>query len=63
MLQLLLPEFLLDVQTERDGTFVLLAVLGVVAAQGDELLANGTATIGLPLAALCVLNDPLHLLT
>lgn len=63
MLQLLLPELLLDVQTERDGTFVLLAVFGMVAAQGNELLADGTATIRLSLAAFCVLNNTLHLLT
>lgn len=62
MLQLLLPQLLLDVQTERDRTFVLLTVFGVVAAQSDELLADGTATIGLALAAFGVLNDPLHLL-
>lgn len=63
MLQLLLPELLLDVQTEWDGTFVLLAVFGMVAAQGNELLADGTATIRLSLAAFCVLNNTLHLLT
>ena len=62
MLQLLLPELLFDVQTERDGTFVLLAVFGMVTAKRDELLADGTATIRLPLAAFCVLNDTLHLL-
>lgn len=63
MLQLLLPEFLLNVQTERDRTFVLLAVFGVVAAQSNELLADRTAAIGLALAALCVLHNALHLLT
>lgn len=62
MLQLLLAELLLDVQTERDGTFVLLAVFGVVAAQSDELLADGAAPIRLALAALRVLHHPLHLL-
>lgn len=61
-MQLLLPELLLDVQTERDGTFVLLTVLGVVAAQSDELLADGTAAICLALATFRVLNDTLHLL-
>lgn len=62
MLQLLLPELLLDVQTERDGTFVLLTVFGMVAAQSNELLADGTATIRLPLATFCVLNNTFHLL-
>lgn len=62
MLQLLLAELLLDVEAERDGTLVLLAVLGVVAAQCDELLAHRTPTVGLALAALRVLNHPLHLL-
>lgn len=62
MLQLLLAELLLDVQAKRDGTFVLLAVFGVVAAQSDELLADGAATVGLALAALRVLHHPLHLL-
>ncbi len=62
MLQLLLPELLLDVQTEWDRTFVLLTMLGVVAAQSNELLADGTATICLALAAFCVLNNTLHLL-
>lgn len=62
MLQLLLPQLLLDVQAERDGTFVLLTVLGVVAAQGNELLADRTAAVGFALAALCVLNNTLHLL-
>lgn len=62
MLQLLLPQLLLDVQTERDGTFVLLTVFGVVAAQSNQLLADGAAAIRLALAALCVLHNALHLL-
>lgn len=62
MLQLLLTQLLLDVQAERDGALVLLAVLGVVAAQSDELLADGTAAVCLALAAFCVLHDPLHFL-
>lgn len=62
MLQLLLPQLLLDVQAKRDGTFVLLTVFGVVAAQSNELLADGTATVRLALAAFCVLNNTLHLL-
>lgn len=63
VLQLLLSQLLLDVQTEWNRTFVLLTVFGMVAAQSNELLANGTAAICLALAAFCVLNNPLHLLT
>lgn len=62
MLQLLLPQLVLDVEAEGDGTLVLLAVLGVVAAQGDQLLAHRAATIGLSLADFGVLHHPLHLL-
>ena len=64
--QQLLPQLLLDVEAEGDGTLVLLpvllAVLGVVAAQGDQLLAHGAAAVGLALAILGVLHHPLHLL-
>lgn len=62
MLQLLLPELLLDVEAEGHRALVLLAVLGMVAAEGDELLADGAPSVGFPLAALGVLHDPLHLL-
>lgn len=62
MLELLLFELVLDVGTERHWTLLLLTVLGVVAAEGDELFAYGTATVGLPLAVLGVLDDELHLL-
>ena len=41
VLQLLLPQLVLDVEAEGDGTLVLLAVPGVVAAQGDLLGALG----------------------
>lgn len=37
-------------------------MLGMVAAKSDKLLADGTATICLALAAFCVLNNTLHLL-
>jgi hypothetical protein len=62
VLELLLPQLVLDVQTEGYRTLVLLAVLGVVAAQGDELLADGAATVGLALATFGVLHHTLHLL-
>lgn len=62
MLQLLLAELLLDVEAEGHGALVLLAVLGVVAAEGNELLADGTPAIGFPFATFGMLHDPLHLL-
>lgn len=62
VLQLLLPELVLDVQAERNRTLVLLTVLSMIAAQSDELLADGTATVGFSLAAFRMLNDTFHLL-
>ena len=38
-----------------------LTKLGVVAAESYQLLADGTAAIGLPLALLGVAHHPLHL--
>ena len=64
MLQLLLPQLVLDGEAEGNRTLlaVLLAVLGVVAAQGNQLLAHRATTVGLSLATLGVLHHPLHLL-
>lgn len=62
MLQLLLSELVLDVQTEWDWALVLLTVLSMVTTQRDKLLADGAATIGFSLAAFCVLNNTFHLL-
>lgn len=62
VLDLLLPELVFDVGTEGHGTFVLLAVFGMIAAEGNQLLADRAAAIGLALAALGVLDNPLHLL-
>lgn len=59
---MLLAELVLDVEAEGYGALVLLAVLGVVAAQGDELLADGAAAVGLALATFGVLHHALHLL-
>ena len=61
--QVLLPQLLLDVGTERHKTFVFLAVLRMITAKGDELLANGTATVSFPLAVLRVGHDAFHLQT
>lgn len=58
-LQLLLSGFLLNVEAERAS--VLLAVLGMVAAEGGKLFADGASTIGLPFAAFGVIHGPLLL--
>ncbi|KAL1432967.1 hypothetical protein MTO96_001953 [Rhipicephalus appendiculatus] len=60
LLQLLLAQLVLDVETEGHGTLSLLAVFGMVTTQGDKLLADGAASVGLALAALGVLHHPLH---
>ena len=60
--RLALPEPLLDVWAQQHGARMLLAELGMVAAEGDELLADGAPSAGLPLAALGVLHDPFQLL-
>lgn len=62
MLQLLLTQFVLDIEAEGHGALVLLAVLGMIAAECNELLAHRTATVCLALAALSVLHHTLHLL-
>lgn len=63
LLHLLLAQLLLDVLAEGHRTLGLLAHLGVVAAQRDELLADGTTAVGLSLALLGVGHDSLHLVT
>lgn len=62
MLDLLLPKLVFDIETEWHRAFVLLAVFGMVAAKSYELFAHWTATVGLALAALGVLDNPFHLL-
>lgn len=62
MLDLLLSKFVFDIETEWHRAFVLLAVFGMVAAKSYELFAHRTATVGLALAALGVLDNPFHLL-
>ncbi|KAH9400668.1 hypothetical protein TYRP_002239 [Tyrophagus putrescentiae] len=70
VLQPLVTELLLDVHAVRHRALRLLAVLRVVAAQGNELLADGTVRVALgvaaahgaaPLAGLGVLHHALHL--
>lgn len=53
---------MLDVEAEWHCALLLLAMLGVQAAECDELLADGALSIGLLLATASVLDDPLHLL-
>lgn len=50
---------MLDVEAERAS--VLLAVLGMVAAEGGKLFADGASTIGLPFAAFGVIHGSLLL--
>lgn len=57
-----LAELLLDAEAEGNDARVFLAVLGMVAAQGDELLTHWAASVGLALAGPGVHHDPLHLL-
>lgn len=58
----MLPELLLYVEAEWHRALVFLAVLGVVAAEGNKLFADGASTISFPFAAFGVLHNPLHLL-
>lgn len=62
MLQLLLFKLMLNVRTEGNWTLLLLTMLGMVTAQGDELFANGTTSIRFSLAVLGVGDNTLHLL-
>lgn len=62
LLDLLLLQLLLDAGAERHRALGLLAMLRVVAAQRDQLLADGAVALGLALADLGVRDDALHLL-
>lgn len=53
---------MLDVGAEGHWAFVLLAVFGMVATKGNQLFAHRTASVGLALAALGVLDNTFHLL-
>lgn len=63
LLQLLLAQLLPDVEAKWHHAFRLGTVFGMVAAQGDQLLANWTAAVGLAFARTRVRDDTLHLLT
>lgn len=62
-LQPLLPELLLDSEAERHRAVVLLAALGMVAAEGNELPADGAPTNCLSPTVLGMFYNSLHLLT
>lgn len=61
--QTLLSQFLLDIRTEWYQTFVFLAMLSMITAKCNELLANWTTAMSFPLAVFRVRNNTLHLLT
>ena len=50
-----------DADTKQHLTVVLMAELGMVAAEGNKLFADGASTTGFPFTAFGVLHDPLHL--
>lgn len=62
LFKLLLFKLMLYVRTEGHWTLLLLTMLGMVTAQGDELLANGATSVHFPLAVLGVGDNTLHLL-
>lgn len=59
----MLTELVFNVEAEGHWALVLLAVLRMVAAESNELLADGAPSIGLAFAAFGVLDNPFHLLT
>lgn len=62
MLKLLLTKLVFDVEAEGHRALVLLAVLCMVAAKSNELLADGAPSVGFAFAAFGVLDNPFHLL-
>ena len=50
-----------DAGTEGNRTLIVVTVLRMIAAQSNELFADGTSSILLLLAGPCVLHDFLHL--
>lgn len=60
---MLLTELVFNVEAEGHWALVLLAVLCMVAAESNELLADGAPSVGFAFAAFGVLDNPLHLLT
>lgn len=61
-LQLLLAELLPDIEAERHRAVILMAALGMVAAEGNELPADRAPAGALAFAALGMMYNPLHLL-
>lgn len=62
VLKLLLTKLVFDVEAEGHRALVLLAVLCMVAAKSNELLADGAPSVGFAFAAFGVLDNPFHLL-
>ena len=62
-MHLLLAQLLLDTLTEGHRALGLVAHLGVVTAERDQLFANRTAAVRLSPALASVRDDPLHLQT
>lgn len=54
-------EFNLNLRTEGHKTLLLIALLSMVAAQRNQLFADGASSVGLPFAGLGVTQDTLHL--
>lgn len=63
VLELLLTELVFNVEAEGHWALVLLAVLCMVAAESNKLLADGAPSVGFAFAAFGVLDNPFHLLT
>lgn len=59
----MLTKFMFDIEAKWHWALVLLAVLSMVAAKSNELLANWTPSIGFAFATFGVLDNSLHLLT
>lgn len=59
----MLTELVFNVEAEGHWALVLLAVLRMVAAESNELLADGAPSVGFAFAAFGVLDNPFHLLT
>lgn len=54
---------MLDIRTERNGTLGLLAVFRMIAAEGDQLLANGAPAVRLAFTDFGMRDDAFHLVT
>jgi hypothetical protein len=62
LLEQLLLELLFQLLAEWHHALVLVAVLGVIAAQSDELLADWTTSVGLAATLASMCHHTFHLL-